>query len=285
MEKKTLGLIIFAILLGAYSVASLPLPSSFSTSNFTANISGQPAISDYVSFVQGNNILLSQTGHNITIESTGTGSSFNSTYDNTTNTVNGNQNNWNATYNLTYDSTSSQVNGNLANWNATYNSTYDSKTTLAVVNSSAKIANKPAPMFMNNATATCTDTTNGGAGKMMGFYITHTTEAASVGTGSVMVTLDFQLTAPATSNVNTQFILKYGTGTPPVCNAATTGTSVGLTYTWNNPAAVATKIPLSRTAVITGLTANTQYWFDVSVIDSSTAAWIYSRPQVSVWES
>lgn len=243
-NKKIIALIVFAILLGAYSVVSVP-----------------------------------------SISSTGTGSSFNSSYDNTTKTVDGNLANWNATYNSTYSSTTSQVNNNLANWNATYNSTYDSKTTLNVVNSSAKIANKPAPMFMNNATATCTDTTNGGTGKMMGFYITHTTAVASTGTGSVFLSLNFQLTAPATSGVNTRYILNYGTGTPPVCNAATTGTSVGNTFTWNNPAAVATKIPLSETVVITGLAASTTYWFDVSVIDSSTASWIYSLPQISVLES
>ncbi len=58
-----------------------------------------------------------------------------------------------------------------------------------------------------------------------------------------------------------QFVMRYGTGTPPATGALASGTTVGYIYQTGQGAA-----PDGATwsAVITGLTVGTQYWFDLS---------------------
>jgi len=51
----------------AAALTVLNIDASAIATAFSANITGEPPISDYVTFVPGNNVTLSQTGHNITI--------------------------------------------------------------------------------------------------------------------------------------------------------------------------------------------------------------------------
>ena len=54
-------------------------------------------------------------------------------------------------FNSTYDLTTLTVNGNLVNWNATYNATYNAKTTLTEVNASALLAGTSQVTGLNSA--------------------------------------------------------------------------------------------------------------------------------------
>jgi hypothetical protein len=59
--------------------------------------------------------------------------------------------------------------------------------------------------------------------------------------------------------------IKYGTGTAPSNASAVTGTSVGAGIACS-VAAAGQLIPFSTAAVITGLTAGTQYWVDLQLL-------------------
>src|SRR5215471_1116967 len=54
--------------------------------------------------------------------------------------------------------------------------------------------------------------------------------------------------------------LQYGSGTPPALNAAQTGTQIAQSYSQNTNG---TPSALSLTALVTGLTLGTTYWFDL----------------------
>jgi|GEM_PF-1707138 hypothetical protein len=136
--------------------------------------------------------------------------------------------------------------------------------------------------FTSN-TNTCTDVTSGTA-KMMGFGTTYTTQAANSTAGTVLVTLDFQVATPATVSLNSQWKLYYGTGTAPSCNGTASGTALGNIYKLSTVAATAGSSTQSVTAVVTGVTAATAYWFDLQVTDSNATGWIYSLPQLSATE-
>ncbi|HEX8994219.1 MAG TPA: hypothetical protein VF803_03140 [Candidatus Paceibacterota bacterium] len=144
---------------------------------------------------------------------------------------------------------------------------------------SADIANQA---FASGA-GTCTDATSGTA-KMMGFNMTYTTLAAGNTSGTARVSLNFQITGPATNGVNTKYKVFYGTGTAPACNATATGTGVGNQYTQVSQSTTAGAWPQRIDVVVSGLAAGTTYWFDVQATDSSTASWVYSLPQMSVTE-
>ncbi len=63
----------------------------------------------------------------------------------------------------------------------------------------------------------------------------------------------------STSTIN--FEIRYGTGTPPAAGVASTGTAVGTNSAANiTPPNV---MPIALSAVVTGLSAGTTYWFDM----------------------
>jgi len=148
----------------------------------------------------------------------------------------------------------------------------------ALTCSSKNATASPAVAFTSSAN-TCTDATSGTA-KMMGLGVTYTTSASS--RGSVYVVLTFNVASPAVSNVNSKWQLAYGKGAAPACNAAATGTLTAQQYTVNTEAAVGLGTSQSVGVTITGLSANTAYWFDVQASDSSTDSWVYSLPSLSV---
>lgn len=90
-----------------------------------------------------------------------------------------------------------------------------------------------------------------------------------VGSGKVLVTICGSIqTADATTAGVIQ--IKYGTGTPPVNGAAPTGTDAGGWQELNN-AAGSMIAPFSVTAIVSGLTPSTTYWFDLHLLSSSGA--------------
>ncbi len=156
--------------------------------------------------------------------------------------------------------------------------TFLSQTVPALTCSSVPPSASPAVAFTSNANA-CTDTTSG-TSKMMGLGVTYATSPSS--SGSIYVILTFDLRSPAVSNVNSKWQLAYGMGTAAACNAAAAGTLTGQQYTVNTEAAVVLETSQSVGVTITGLSANTAYWFDVQALDSSSDAWAYSLPSLSV---
>lgn len=62
---------------------------------------------------------------------------------------------------------------------------------------------------------------------------------------------------------NTGLRFYYGTGTAPTNGSATSGTQVGPTWAASCPATGQT-IPFTMSAIITGLTPSTAYWFDIA---------------------
>ncbi|WP_257164698.1 hypothetical protein [Bradyrhizobium sp. SRS-191] len=107
--------------------------------------------------------------------------------------------------------------------------------------------------------ATPTNPTGTGGTVMMGLGATcKITPSAS---GRVMVSFNF-VNANTGVFTNTAQI-KYGTGTAPSNNVASTGTSLGTQKAVYEPVATAS-LPVSMSGyVLTGLTVGTQYWFDV----------------------
>lgn len=135
---------------------------------------------------------------------------------------------------------------------------------------------------MANNTKSCADVTSGTV-HQMGFKLNFTTTY----TTNVSVTVNFQITTPATITLNTKYRLSYGTGSAPACNAAQTGTGIGNQYellSFGGTAATTwSQIEqFSLTAVIQNPTANTAYWVDIQALDSSSATWTYAIPTMTV---
>ncbi len=123
---------------------------------------------------------------------------------------------------------------------------------------------------------------NTAANGMAGFGATYTTLSSS--TGSIFAALTFKVASPATASLNSKWQVVYGTGAPPACNAAATGTTVGNQYTIDTEAAVVGGMGQTIGFVLTGLTRGTQYWFDVQATDSTTGVWTYSNPALAVMD-
>jgi hypothetical protein len=81
-------------------------------------------------------------------------------------------------------------------------------------------------------------------------------------TGIVKITIDGDVKSPLTPG-GLSIALKYGTGTAPVAGAAVSGTTMGATLVSDTPAANASGT-WSMTRVVSGLTLNTQLWFDLA---------------------
>jgi hypothetical protein len=98
------------------------------------------------------------------------------------------------------------------------------------------------------------------APKMLGMAVSFTPNS----TGKVHITLDGQVNSGTTGKA-AWIQARYGTGTAPSNNAALTGTQAGGTNTqlyYNSD--TANQI-YSLTVIISGLTPNTTYWFDLGV--------------------
>lgn len=98
----------------------------------------------------------------------------------------------------------------------------------------------------------------GATAKMLGLAVAFTPRV----TGRVLVLVSGQATDDTNADTAT-YILRYGTGTAPANDAASTGTAGGLSRTFSALTS-ATSAPFSENQLITGLTLNTAYWFDFS---------------------
>jgi len=139
---------------------------------------------------------------------------------------------------------------------------------------------------------TCSDTT--ASAVMAGMSVIPTTanppmeyQTLSYGSGNIYLT--FSVGAQqGTANLNTQFRLAYGLVTDaianPACSASIVGTTVGNLYRFSNPTA-AISGQMSVSVTISGLAHGAMYWFDFQVTDSTTAAWTYTIPQLSILEA
>jgi hypothetical protein len=138
-------------------------------------------------------------------------------------------------------------------------------------------------MQFTNTSATTCSISNLTAIKMAGLGMTYTTKAANT-SKNIFITMNWQLVTPANLNSISRYTLVYGTDAAPACNAVPSGTLVGNQYKVQQDASVAASMPMSETVVITGLTANTAYWFDLQVNTTNAGTWVYSAPQISVIE-
>jgi hypothetical protein len=106
-----------------------------------------------------------------------------------------------------------------------------------------------------------TGTANTAAELMMGMAGSIT----PVGTGTVLITICGNITNSSASD-GWKYQIRHGTGTAPTNTAAATGTADGTDVsgalgTGTNRATM----PFSISALVTGLTANTAYWIDMSL--------------------
>jgi hypothetical protein len=119
---------------------------------------------------------------------------------------------------------------------------------------------------------------------MTGLGVTYTTLPSWLGSGTVRVTLSFELASPAISADSNSWILAYGTGVVPACNAVVTGTLIGKQYTTQSQAATVLQVEQSVAVVVQSLTANTAYWFDLQSTDISINVWTTSKPTLVIIE-
>lgn len=95
-------------------------------------------------------------------------------------------------------------------------------------------------------------------------------------TGKVYVSLVGGQLAGSTVPQTVSYQLRYGTGTPPANGDAVTGTALGSVKTIIVPASP-NRSSIRAIGYVTGLTLNTQYWFDVAIrAPSSGFAQIYA---------
>jgi hypothetical protein len=105
---------------------------------------------------------------------------------------------------------------------------------------------------------------------MMGLGSTCKYTPASTGKVLVMITANpYVLTGAVFLLISALF----GTGTAPANAAAETGTAIGANPANTRPASTGTNVPsmFAVSVVLTGLTAGTQYWFDLSLATSNAA--------------
>jgi parallel beta-helix repeat protein len=143
-----------------------------------------------------------------------------------------------------------------------------------LINLPAKRLNPPGAASVSYSPANPTATASTSLVMMgLGTTCTYTPK----GSGSVMVTAcGFWNTA--TASATGTFSARYGTGTAPANGAAVSGTRWGTGTTdsgINSARSISAPAPFSLTQVITGLTAGTAYWFDLTtstgnVADSAT---------------
>lgn len=102
--------------------------------------------------------------------------------------------------------------------------------------------------------------TTSGANVHMGFGVSDCRLATTYGT-KMRVTFDGVVTNGTVGQI-TNVTIRYGTGAGPANGAGVTGTAVGAQTPYGNGGAVY-QGGFSKTAIITGLSPSTTYWFDV----------------------
>jgi len=111
-----------------------------------------------------------------------------------------------------------------------------------------------------------------------------TSSLAPTMTGTVLITISGTIYEPAgtAATIGIKYQIYYGTGTAPAnqtsvaSNCSTTScTAVGVIQTHENGATITAAdlfVPFSITALVTGLTLGTGYWFDLAAESVGTAS-------------
>ena len=116
--------------------------------------------------------------------------------------------------------------------------------------------------FATGATASVAVTST--TGQMCGLAYQITPQSS----GDVMVNLSYRLQNSGALNPSSATMeLHYGTGTPPTNGAVPAGTLVGASMT--DSIASGASVHRSATAVLSGLTKGTPYWFDLDIAIAS----------------
>lgn len=116
------------------------------------------------------------------------------------------------------------------------------------------------PVSSQSTPANPTGTTNT-TGVMMGLAGSFTTSPAT--SGKVLVNVSGSITNNTASD-GAKIQIRHGTGSAPANGAALTGTADGSTPRMMNGTAIVI-VPFSCNAVVTGLSASTTYWVDLSL--------------------
>jgi len=158
-----------------------------------------------------------------------------------------------------------------------------SNPTLAVMEAPTPTTNLLPAIGTDSNANTCTITT-ANTYKMAGFGLTYNLPSSAV--GDLFVTVTFQVSSPATSGVNTQWQIAWGTGVGSLCNTPGSGTTVGNTYKLTSQSTTAGGLSQSETFVLQNVekVAGAAIWVDVEAADSTSANWRYSQAEMSVAE-
>ena len=142
-----------------------------------------------------------------------------------------------------------------------------------------KVNYQPVTRGLNSAPAATTSTT----GVMAGLNKTLTPKLS----GRVLVIISGQA-QNGTGDNGFKFDLRHGTGSAPTNGAALTGTVNGATVTGSCVASGSTTgvpiMPFCHHAVITGLTINTAYWFDIGQYAVTGGTATFSAINVTIIE-
>ena len=102
--------------------------------------------------------------------------------------------------------------------------------------------------------------------KMLGLAVAFT----PLRTGRILVITKGNITCDTTAKLTT-VRLRYGTGTAPANDAASTGTAAGIASTFTALTGMVT-VPFADAALISGLTIGTAYWLDYSAVTDDAGA-------------
>lgn len=116
-------------------------------------------------------------------------------------------------------------------------------------------------------------------GLMMGLGSTCTITPTKSG----VVQLNFVGTVVNSSTGGCGFGIRYGTGSAPANAAANTGTTLGTSAT-ATPSSASIGLPFPLIGVVSGLTINTAYWFDINLGAITTGTCTISTVTCSAME-
>ena len=138
-----------------------------------------------------------------------------------------------------------------------------------------QLSKVPFPFF-NDSSVVCTLNT-ASVYNMTGFNIEFPANSSKV-----FVELQFALYT-GQSNTLSEYILTYGTGTPPSCGHSPVGTTIGNYQRWGTVSSNQQEyFAPTINGVLSGLTIGSTYWIDLTVYSGSSATWEYYNSQLSI---
>jgi hypothetical protein len=108
-------------------------------------------------------------------------------------------------------------------------------------------------------------------GQMCGFGVSQARLAPTTST-RLLVTFTGNWSQAGAANSTMTMDMRFGTGSGPAANAAVTGTQAGSAIVVGQANGAGISSSFSLSAIISGLTAGTTYWFDLSRLSSTPSA-------------